>query len=499
MEEKARAAAASPEEDAKRRCDSLIDQLQHIPRNKLSPSSKTTLCRLINSELTFLHRISAAAASDLNSPPLSLNIGHLEAVVHVLRQPSVTGVSRVCKPIEFSKSSSVYVDVVCSLNGNPVWFIVSGRKPRCISWNGGSSEKDKGLRRKIQLVVDAARHSPALDVKLEPLCYHELELEEEWTDVVLGRLFPDALLRALCFDPGLSLRSLVAGMKCWCCSLDDEVELQVGSMNHSWRDAEAKLVNFDTTAMVAIASGISNGRTEKLLATPERQLRDRFKGNYDFVITQVDSGNQNPIHRELPGLISGKRGIICASVWLEFQELITMCGGPNEKLRAEFFLKFEISQSTKDLRQEFKGNHLRVVRLSTINMQVPNILTFLSLRAPSLTLTGTFILRSRGTLPVCCAMHSAELSHTDSALLRRHSAPSCFDAPGRIWGWFLGRGWCLCTIRAQTATLLVVDPYLLVGVVSGDPTLNLAERFMSKLSVRSDTLRLSTEYLGSLG
>ncbi|KAG6404254.1 hypothetical protein SASPL_136500 [Salvia splendens] len=325
------------------------------------------------SKLTFLHRISAAAASDLNSPPLSLNIGHLEAVVHVLRQPSVTGVSRVCKPIEFSKSSSVYVDVVCSLNGNPVWFIVSGRNPRFISWNGGSSEKDKGLRRKIQLVVDAARHSPvtlrqssvvlffsngvgddvyqklrcefeALDVKLEPLCYHELELEEEWTDVVLGRLFPDALLRALCFDPGLSLRSLVSGMKCWCCSLDDEVELQVGSMNH-------------------------NGRTEKLLATPERQLRDRFKGNYDFVITQVDSENQNPIHRELPGLISGKRGIICESVWLEFQELITMCGGPNEKLRAEFFLKFlkavsqtgmPLSISTKDLRQEFKGNHLRV-------------------------------------------------------------------------------------------------------------------------------------------
>ncbi|KAG6401950.1 hypothetical protein SASPL_138818 [Salvia splendens] len=348
MEEKARAASASPEEDAKR----------------------------------------------------SLNIGHLEAVVHVLRQPSVTGVSRVCKPIEFSKSSSVYVDVVCSLNGNPVWFIVSGRNPRCISWNGGSSEKDKGLRKKIQLVVDAARHSPvtlrpssvvlffsnglgddvyqklrcefeAVDVKMEPLCYHELDLEEEWTDVVLGRLFPDAcavriqvgedgiepekdirenrmgspVSRNKCcehsgFDPGLSLSSLVAGMKCWCCSLDDEVELQVGLMNQSWRDVEAKLVNFDTTAMVAIASGISNGRTEKLLATPEHQLRDRFKGNYDFVISQVVSENQNPIHRELSGLISGKRGIICESVRLEFQELITMCGGPNEKLRAEFFLKF---------------------------------------------------------------------------------------------------------------------------------------------------------------
>ncbi|KAG6382324.1 hypothetical protein SASPL_158008 [Salvia splendens] len=248
-----------------------------------------------------------------------------EAVVHVLRQPSVTGVSRVCKPIEFSKSSSVYVDVVCSLNGNPVWFIVSGRNPSCrccahspvtlrpssvvlFFSNGLGDDVYQKLRCEFE----------AVDVKMEPLCYHELDLEEEWTDVVLGRLFPDAcavriqvgedgiepekdirenrmgspVSRNKCcehsgFDPGLSLSSLVAGMKCWCCSLDDEVELQVGLMNQSWRDVEAKLVNFDTTAMVAIASGISNGRTEKLLATPEHQLRDRFKGNYDFVISQV--------------------------------------------------------------------------------------------------------------------------------------------------------------------------------------------------------------------
>ncbi|XP_057787083.1 uncharacterized protein LOC131004414 [Salvia miltiorrhiza] len=393
------AAAAAAVEDAKRRCEALTDQLQHIPRSKLSPSSKTTLCRLINSELTFLHRLSAA--SDLTSSPISLNIGHLEAVVHVLRQPSVNAVSRVCKPIEFSKSSSIYVDVVCSLNGNPVWFIVSGRNPKCISWNGGSSEKGKGLRKKIQQVVNAARQSPvtlrpssivlffsnglgddvyqklrcefeAVDVELEPLCYQELELEEEWTHVVLGRLFPDACAVRIqvgkdgvelekdihenridgpvsCnkyyehsnFDLGVSLCSLVAGMKCWCCcSSDDKVELEIGLMNQSWRDVEAKLVNFDTTAMVAIVSGISNGRTEKLLATSESQLRDRFKGNYDFVIAQVDSENQNPIHSELCGLISGKRGIICESVRLEFQELIKMCGGPNEKLRAGFFLKF---------------------------------------------------------------------------------------------------------------------------------------------------------------
>lgn len=267
--------------------------------------------------------------------------------MHVLRQPSVTGVSRVCRPIEYLKSCRIYVDIVCSLNGNPVWFIVSGRNPRCISWDAPSSVKDKGLRKKIQQLVDAARRSPptlqpssivlffsnglahdiyqklrsefeSVDVEMEPLCYKEFELEQEWTNVVVGRLFPDACAVRIqvlkdgierekdvheariggllsCnkhykrpdLDLGTSLCSLVDGMKCWCCSLISEVELEVGSMNQSWRDVETGLVNFDTTALVAIVSGISNGRTEKLLATPERQLRDRFKGNYDFVISQV--------------------------------------------------------------------------------------------------------------------------------------------------------------------------------------------------------------------
>ncbi|KAI3454277.1 hypothetical protein Pfo_010940 [Paulownia fortunei] len=399
MEERESVATASAVEDAKRRCAALSDRLQRLTKSKLSPSPKTTLSRLIHSELTFLHRLSST--SHPSPRPLSSNIGHLEAVVHVLQQPFVTGVSRVCKPINLSHSRSIYVDIVCSVNGNPVWFIVSDRNPRYISWDGGSCDKKKGLKEKIQQVVDAARQSPvtlrpssivlffsnglddnvyqklrcefgAIDLEMEPFSYEELELEDKWTNVVLGRLFSDACVVQIEADKdshgmektisvpgrigglvsckksdeysdlnlGTSLCSLVSGMKCWCCYLDNNVELEVGLLKQSWKDAEAKLVNFDTTAMVAIVSGISNGRTEKLLATPESELRGRFKGNYDFVIAQVDSENQNPIHWELFGVISGKQGIICESVCLEFQELISMCGGPNEKQRAEYFLKF---------------------------------------------------------------------------------------------------------------------------------------------------------------
>ncbi|KAL8457244.1 hypothetical protein ACS0TY_035186 [Phlomoides rotata] len=401
MEERENASTASAVEDAKRRCAALIDRLQRMPKSKLSSSIKTTLSRLINSELAFLHRLSAASHPCSSSSSLSFNIGHLESVVHVLQQPFVTGASRVCKSINLSDSRSIYVDIICSLNGNPVWFIVSDRNPRYISWDSGSCHKNKGLKKKIQQVVDAAHHSHvslkpssivlffsnglddnvyqklrcefgAVDLKIEPFSCEELELEDEWTNVVLGRSFPHACAVKIEVDKGscvleksfpesrigedlscskyyehsddlnlgTSLCSLVSGMKCWCCSLDETVEVGVGLLNRSWRDGEAKLVNFDTTAMVAIVSGISNGRTEKVLATPERELRDRFKGNYDFVIAQVDSETQNPIHSELFGVISGKQGIICESVRLEFQELITMCGGTNEKLRAEYFLKY---------------------------------------------------------------------------------------------------------------------------------------------------------------
>lgn len=47
------------------------------------------------------------------------------------------------------------------------------------------------------------------------------------------------------------------------------------------------IINFGTTALIALVSGISNGCTEKLLAAPEYELRERFKSNYEFVIAQV--------------------------------------------------------------------------------------------------------------------------------------------------------------------------------------------------------------------
>ncbi|KAJ0969993.1 hypothetical protein J5N97_022870 [Dioscorea zingiberensis] len=118
----------------------------------------------------------------------------------------------------------------------------------------------------------------------------------------------------------------------------DEFGSLISSMRLGGVDS-AEAVNFDTTALVAIVSGISNGSAERLLNAPEDEMRRRFKSNYEFVVAQVTSEVQLPILAELRDAIAGKKGIICESVCSEFKELISMCGGPNEKLRAEQLIK----------------------------------------------------------------------------------------------------------------------------------------------------------------
>lgn len=282
----------------------------------------------------------------------SVNIGHLESVIHILQQPFITGVSRVCKPVPLSSSqklvrkadsgaSSIYVDIVCCLNGKPVWFIVSDRNPKYITWHGSSA--NKGLRKRIQDVLQAAQSSETLrpsslilffssgldhivhkklqeefgaaDLELPFPCFDCAffdEFEDEWINIV-ARSYQEACILEIEINSSVSIIStprkectvtqtsnllslkhvavdlklgdsfcsLVSGMNC--CLPDSEIDqLKDLSCGH------VQFVNFDTTALIAIVSGISNGGMDKLLATEESQLRNRFKGNYDFVLGQVN-------------------------------------------------------------------------------------------------------------------------------------------------------------------------------------------------------------------
>lgn len=334
MERKGECGGDKVVEAAKKRCRALTNRIQTLTK---SPSLwKTTLLRLVNSELSFLDRLNYSSVS----PPtaLSLNIGHLEAVFHILRHPSVTAVVRVCKPIPISPSqaqrrdnSSVYVDIVCSLNGNPVWILVSDRNPKYNDF--------KELRGRILQVLIAARQSNLTvrpssvilsfsnglrdDVikKLRdefgaidlagfgdyPPFEHEFEEEEDWVCVLPCRSFERACfleIKIEALHPSIELldskREVKCGYNAEHLEMDNSVVINLGesfgslvSKMKSWSDGDvednAELVNFDTTALVAAVSGISNGVTRKLLDTPESDLRARFKGNYEFVINQVGS------------------------------------------------------------------------------------------------------------------------------------------------------------------------------------------------------------------
>ncbi|XP_027357872.1 uncharacterized protein LOC113867085 [Abrus precatorius] len=392
-------------EVAKQRCKCVIEAIDKLPSStNITASCRRTLLKLARAELAFLSRASS-------SFPLSVNIGHLETVVHILQQPFITGVSRVCKSIPLSRvspsvsseerhSSSpkcIYADVVCTLYRKPVWIIVSDRNPKYIMWN--RCHRSKGLEVRIQEVLAAARSNITLRPSSVILFFakgltnnvynkvrdnfgaYEMEfdfsifssdlLEEtegDWINII-ARSYKNACVLEINNDDGKDVvpnsRFNVESSTLDSSQLElsvDEAENQPQPIEENVRtnlgdtfcsivmgmklislenkDSESTmpgddLVNLDTTALIALVSGISNGGTEKLLATPECEMKQRFKGNFDFVIGQIMSEIQNPIHMEFSRILHGKNGIICESVLMEFKELVSMCGGPNEKLRAD--------------------------------------------------------------------------------------------------------------------------------------------------------------------
>lgn len=281
----------------------------------------------------------------------SVNIGHLEAVLYILQQPFINGVSRVCKPVPQapaikgverieSVSKSTHVDIVCSVKGNPIWIIVSDRNPKYVSWKGCT--RTKGLRSRMEQVLAAARSSVALRPSLiilffskgvdgrvlEEIEHHfgaskfklvnpdfdfTEEQDGEWINIVT-RSYRESVTLEIKVDhldrpdpvSDYGLRSSVLGSEATevseeKSSLEPHVAFNalVSTMRPPVEVNEMEiakpgdflggenLINLDTTALIALVSEISNGGAEKILSKSENELRLRFKGNMDFVIGQV--------------------------------------------------------------------------------------------------------------------------------------------------------------------------------------------------------------------
>lgn len=112
------------------------------------------------------------------------------------------------------------------------------------------------------------------------------ELEEGWVGVRWS-----ASSNSRVFEIKIS-QDDIGGAICSSQVMDETVEVcesseGFGSVLSKMNMDSAHSVNFDTTALVALVSGISNGDCERLMKTPEPEMRARFKGNYEFVIAQV--------------------------------------------------------------------------------------------------------------------------------------------------------------------------------------------------------------------
>lgn len=245
----------------------------------------------------------------------------------------------------------VHVDIMCTYNGNPVWFIVSDRNQKHVLWYATS--KSKGLGERVKQLVDVA-HScstlkpssiifffasginhevhkkleeeyKALEISVEfPYfdCSLLDEVESGWVTVV-GRSFHSATALEIKVDhlrnESLKVDSTHPGSvstDCFYSLKKDTVRLNCGdsfsrllsSMKMpqvTFQGPEPskpgdvlhmKFINFDTTALIAIVSGISNGGSEKLLSMPQETLKQRFKSNYDFVLEQVQHTFINPYY-----------------------------------------------------------------------------------------------------------------------------------------------------------------------------------------------------------
>ncbi|KAM7267087.1 hypothetical protein ACFE04_009253 [Oxalis oulophora] len=385
---------------AKKRCREAIERIENL--SKINQQNKSTLLKLVQSELSFLSRSSTSPHSSL-----SLNIGHLEAVLHLLEQPFITGVSRVCNSLPLlntttttnnnnantkSSRSRLYVDIVCTLlnTTKPAWIIVSDRNPHYLHWENNNNKL--GFKSRLQQLFTTAHCASTLKpsslvlffsnglnafildklkddfaafhfpMDLSPHFHFHEDLETPWVNVLVSRSFQHACVLQINVDAPVSAPQSHFFAHAGLMLLQTQEEVPhsahhyafsclLSTMNNSgstsFQSVEAPttnhpfptLINFDTTSLIALVSGISNGGVDKLLATPETQLRARFKGNYDFVIGQVMSEIHKPMLEQIGAAITGKRGIICETVYAEFKELVSLCGGPNEKLRAEHLLK----------------------------------------------------------------------------------------------------------------------------------------------------------------
>ncbi|KAL2629940.1 hypothetical protein R1flu_014626 [Riccia fluitans] len=144
--------------------------LQEKLRSWGGPGS-ARLLKIVRGELAFVNRLAGLPILPRSCPELrSSNFDHLEAVFSILQNPLVSGVSAVMQSFAVTAMGDsaeemdldepggglvAHVDIVCMLQGRPVWLVVSTRNPWYIMWTD-SDKLVKGLRSRLVILLKAA-------------------------------------------------------------------------------------------------------------------------------------------------------------------------------------------------------------------------------------------------------------------------------------------------------------------------------------------------------
>lgn len=159
--------------------------------------------------------------------------------------------------------------------------------------------------------------------------------------------------------------SLIGSSPCW--AAVKTLQARHGEFDQFQR--ERKILNLDTTALVAIVSELTNGGTAHLLKMSAEEREKRFPGMAKFLLEQVwitilqlscmlfclTSGSMyheadlfllwqalaeldEPFLPQFEKMLIDKLPVICEYVYDEFTSIILTNGGPREKQRAQILL-----------------------------------------------------------------------------------------------------------------------------------------------------------------
>lgn len=341
---------------ARARCRALHDRLAASPCLPRHPALRSLL-RLVAAEQRFL-----TSSHPDPARPLSSNLPHLAALHLLLAHPAVRSPSRL--------APFPGVDFACAFRSRPAWALLSARNPSRLAW--APRDGDQGLRTRVAAVLGAARGAPpatrpemlllafargvgvdparglaeefgAMEIDLLVEFVGDSEEEDGWVTVSFNPSEEMRSFRAfeICVvESGTEVLSPPPPREAVMMERSGEVlEGDFGAFVGKMRMDSRELVNLDTTALVAIVSGISNGGVGRLMGAPEAETRAKFKCNYKFVMDQARSELQSPILLELGKVVDGKKCIVCETVNSEFKEIVSICGGPEEKIRASQLLE----------------------------------------------------------------------------------------------------------------------------------------------------------------